>query len=137
MMKTPLRSLPFLLILFCCLPVTLQTAARKQSEQSVKILYFQKSACPACESIRRTVLPELKQHYGNQRTILALTSADPTRGDLYLRTMLELGISPSDPLPLAIIGSSYLSGAETIRRRLPGLIADAASRGGQDRKSVV
>ncbi len=98
----------------------------------VKGIVFHKLDCTNCTALLREVLPELKQQFGDGLIMLAVNNADSTGSNLYLTTLLEMNIPITQPLPLLIIGDSYWSDPETIKKDLPDIIEKALQKEGID-----
>jgi uncharacterized membrane protein len=122
------RSLPptVLFLLLTAFPVRAQ-------EPSVKTILFYNPDCDACKTLINQVLPPLLLEHGRNLLVLTIDVNNPQGAKLYQSAVDSLVIPSGEQfVPLLIIESEHLSGLETIRNRLPGLIDEKLAAGGSD-----
>ncbi|NQU64702.1 MAG: vitamin K epoxide reductase family protein, partial [SAR324 cluster bacterium] len=83
-----------------------------------------------CERLQREILPAIKKRFGDQITILSLNTADQKGGQLYLNSLLDLGIPFSQPLPIVVLGTQKWSEPADITRQLPQKVETALKNSG-------
>ncbi|MBT4644181.1 MAG: hypothetical protein HOC09_35720 [Deltaproteobacteria bacterium] len=119
-----------LLGILCFLFLSSPGFAQSTPGPQINGLFFYKPDCPKCEKLRRDVLPEIKQQFEDQITILSLNTADKKGGELYLNALVDLGIPFSQPLPLVIIGAQQWHDPVQIKRQLPDILKTGLAESG-------
>jgi uncharacterized membrane protein/glutaredoxin len=107
------------------------TPAATPASPLVSATLFWMDGCPHCDEVIEIVLPPLQEKYGPQLDIqrVEVVSMDDVNrlyalGEAYGLPRDQVGV------PLLIIGSHVLLGAEQIPAELPGLIDDYLAKGG-------
>lgn len=99
--------------------------SQETSTPHINILFFYKSECANCEKLQRQILPELKQRFGNQITILSLNTGSQQGGQLYLSALVDLEIPFSQPLPIVVVEGRQWSDPTEIANQLPDVVETA------------
>mgnify|MGYP001598545338 CR=1 FL=1 len=95
-------------------------------ESTKKAIVFYKNDCEECDEILHDILPRLVKSYQPNLSIIAINNSYPEGGLNYLDAMLLYNFSAAQKLPLLLIDSEYLSGAEEIKEKLPEFIKSSS-----------
>ncbi len=96
---------------------------------AARAVLFYSPSCSHCHHVMTTVLPPLKEQYGDQLRIAEVDTTQPEGGALF-----EAAVDKFNPelvgVPLMVIGDHILVGSREIPEQLPGLIEDYLAQGG-------
>lgn len=87
--------------------------------------------CSHCEYVMTTVLPPLREKYGDSLYIAEIDTTQKQGGALFLAVMDRFSVPEAERgVPVLIIGEQFLRGRAEIPEQLPGLIETYLAAGG-------